>query len=94
MDILQQRQARMEKLTQPLPGSVPYVNRRPLNVPARFAGLCLIDFLCDRHPQTERDVWLRKHPRSPTPKFAWILSSVCDRESGLTICCRRHANRM
>lgn len=57
---LNQRNQQLQKIVTPLPGSAPYFNRRPLNVPQRFDGLSLIDFLCRWHPQVARDEWLRK----------------------------------
>jgi UPF0176 protein len=53
----ERRHARIRELTNPLPGSVPYDNHRPINVPGRFAGLALIDFLVQWHPQMSRDEW-------------------------------------
>ncbi len=44
----------------PLPGSRAELNRRPLNVPLRCAGLTLLDFLLELHPQTGRDEWQRR----------------------------------
>lgn len=44
----QMRKRRLESLhriTSPLPGSQPYVNQRPLNVPARFDGSTVLEFL-------------------------------------------------
>lgn len=52
-----EREARIREVCSPLPGSEPYLNRRPLNVPARYDGLKLIDFLCEFHPHMGRDVW-------------------------------------
>ncbi|MEM6291262.1 MAG: RluA family pseudouridine synthase [Myxococcota bacterium] len=40
-----------------LPGSVPYTNRRRLNVGGRFDGLTLADFLAQRHAHIEASVW-------------------------------------
>jgi RluA family pseudouridine synthase len=59
-ELLMLRQAAIHRVTNPLPGSVPYDNRRPVNVPERFAGRTLIDFLCEWHPQIERKTWHRK----------------------------------
>ncbi|HVE16441.1 MAG TPA: sulfurtransferase [Chthoniobacterales bacterium] len=42
----------------PLPGSQPYDNRRPLNVPAAFDGAPLIELLCGVFPQIPREEWL------------------------------------
>lgn len=58
--LLEQRQQQVRELTITLPGSQPYFNNRPLNVPARFAGLTLIDFLTAWHPQIEREEWQRR----------------------------------
>jgi RluA family pseudouridine synthase len=69
---LTDRQQQLEKVVTPLPGSVAYYNRRPLNVPGRYAGVSLIDFLCDWHPQVSRDEWLRKIAASeiiPGPRY-------------------------
>lgn len=52
------RHVRIRELTSPLPGSIPYDNRRPINVEGRFAGLTLIDFLTERHPHIARTDWL------------------------------------
>ncbi len=71
-ETLQQRHTRLQAVSDPLPGSVPYFNRRPLNVPARYAGQTLIDFLCSWHPQIGRDTWLKKIANSeiiPSPRY-------------------------
>jgi len=54
------RHAAIHRATTPLPGSVPYENRRPLNVPAEFDGHALIAFLCAIFPHIEREEWLRR----------------------------------
>jgi len=54
---LMQRHEQLRQATNPLPGSVAYDNFRPINVPGRFAGLTLIDFLSARFPNTSRDEW-------------------------------------
>ena len=59
-ELLMERRAAIHCVTNPLPGSVPYDNRRPVNVPERFAGRTLIDFLCEWHPQIERETWQQK----------------------------------
>lgn len=56
--LLELRHEQLRQATSPLPGSVPYDNFRPINVPERFAGATLIDFLTDRFPNTSRDEWL------------------------------------
>lgn len=44
----------------PLPGSQPAINRRPLNVPARCAGMTLLEFVCNVYPQIEQSEWERR----------------------------------
>ncbi len=70
--VLERRTQQLKEAVTPLPGSVPYYNRRPLNVPARFADHTLIDFLCGWHPHIEREVWLQKIAASeviPSPRY-------------------------
>jgi RluA family pseudouridine synthase len=54
------RHQQIRAVTTPLPGSAPCLNRRPLNVPQRCAGLTLIDFLTSVHPQVGQDAWLQR----------------------------------
>ncbi len=54
------RHQRIRELTSPLPGSVPYDNERPLNVPRRFDGFTLLDFLDSFHPHVGRAIWRHK----------------------------------
>ena len=60
VDRLQQRNKRLRQIISPLPGSQPYFNKRPLNVPQRFDGYSLLNFVSGWHPQVERDEWRRK----------------------------------
>ena len=55
---LEKRHSLLAKATQPLPGSQPYHNQRPLIVPARCDGLSLIDFVCTIVKQVPRDDWI------------------------------------
>jgi len=55
--LLENRQNRIRQVVNPLPGSVPYDNPRPLNVPARFDRLSLFDFVCQFHPHYGEDQW-------------------------------------
>jgi RluA family pseudouridine synthase len=48
---------KMRQAIQPLPGSVPQDNIRPLRIAARHDGLWLIDFLCDVFPHVSRENW-------------------------------------
>ncbi len=54
------RHAAIRRVTRPLPGSVPYKNYRPMNVPRRFDQASLLDFLAGFHPHIERQTWLDK----------------------------------
>lgn len=53
------RHNHLQKLTNPLPGSQPYTNQRPLNVPEQFDGVTLLEFLCGILPQIARDEWMK-----------------------------------
>ena len=59
-ELLMRRRAAIHRVTNPLPGSVPYDNRRPVNVPERFSGRTLIEFLSEWHPQIDREIWQQK----------------------------------
>ena len=47
----------ISKATNPLPGSIPTENRRPVNVPAAYDGYELLDALCAIFPQVSREEW-------------------------------------
>lgn len=71
-DRLSRRCQRLAEVTTPLPGSRPYFNRRPLNVPARYDGWRLLDFLTDWHPHVDRKTWQQKIAASnviPSPRY-------------------------
>ncbi|MBW2712537.1 MAG: RluA family pseudouridine synthase [Deltaproteobacteria bacterium] len=53
----QQRNRRIAEVSQPLPGSVPYINRRPMKVSPKFVGLSLLDFLTHNHPHISEASW-------------------------------------
>ncbi len=59
-DRLIRRNAALQQIVSPLPGSQPYFNKRPLNVPKRFDGYSLLDFVAEWHPQVNREEWRRK----------------------------------
>ena len=71
--LLRRRMDQLTAMTDPLPGSEPYFNHRPLNVPQRYDGFRLIDFLCDWHPHIGRNVWLGTIAASriiPSPRYS------------------------
>lgn len=51
------RQAALLRVSSPLPGSRPYDNRRPLNIPARFDQSTLLECLAEMHPHVTRREW-------------------------------------
>lgn len=61
---LQERNRHLIKLVRPLPGSQPYFNKRPLNVPEKYDGMTLLDFLSAWHPQVPRESWKSKIEQS------------------------------
>jgi UPF0176 protein len=54
---LEQRHQAIRRVTDPLPGSVAYENRRPIKVPQRFAGASLMQFLCGCLPHVPPSEW-------------------------------------
>lgn len=54
---LAKRHERIREATRPLPGSVPYDNMRPLNVPARCDRLALLEFLVTIFGHVPRAEW-------------------------------------
>lgn len=55
--LLKKHRQALEKFKTQLPGSQPYDNVRPLNVPQRFAGSTLLDFVDQFHPHMGREFW-------------------------------------
>jgi RluA family pseudouridine synthase len=55
---LRKREEEIRRVTHPLPGSIPYVNNRPVDVAERFDQMPLIEVLCLQHPHVSRDHWL------------------------------------
>ena len=58
-ELLAQRRLQIQAVATPLPGSVAYENRRPLNVPQKHDGATLIDMLHAMHPHVKLDDWRR-----------------------------------
>lgn len=56
---LERRRAEIERLIEPLPGSVPYDNFRPMHVPAGCDGASVIEFLAQTFPHVARGEWER-----------------------------------
>lgn len=54
---IESRMIALKAATNPLPGSIPYTNLRPLNVPARYDGESLIHFLTQFHPHIDIAHW-------------------------------------
>jgi len=53
----QEWQQKIIKAVTPLPGSIPYTNRRPLNVPGRYEGYDLLNFLSRFNPHLSKQQW-------------------------------------
>lgn len=51
------REAALHDAANPLPGSQPYENRRPVRIPAALDGLPLVDALSRVFPQVDADEW-------------------------------------
>jgi len=54
---ISQRMKRFREICGQLPGSEPYDNHRPLNVPLRFCGRRVEDFLTAYHPHVDSSYW-------------------------------------
>jgi len=54
------RQAQIDSVIDPLPGSVPYDNRKPIRIPGAQDGLALIDALDGMFPHFGREKWLER----------------------------------
>ncbi len=49
----------LQRVTSPLPGSLPYTNRRPIRIPQVHDNKHLIDALTEMHPHIDRNRWLQ-----------------------------------
>ena len=56
---LSQRHEILRRVTNPLPGSQPYENQRPLNIPEEYDGRTVLQFLCQILDHVPRDEWRR-----------------------------------
>ncbi len=54
---IEERHRVLGKITSPLPGSVPYHQRRPMKIPARYAGMKLMEFLQGALKHVSKDYW-------------------------------------
>ena len=57
MQNLAQRNQTIRELVNPLPGSTPYDNHRPMNVPLKFDGQNVQQFLTGYHPHVDSGYW-------------------------------------
>jgi RluA family pseudouridine synthase len=55
---LASRARKLREATTPLPGSVPYLNQRPMSVTAGFDERPLLEFLMSLHVELTREYWL------------------------------------
>lgn len=56
-NLLSLRSIELTKIADPLPGSIPYDNHRPLNIPGRFDGQMLFDTVIELFPHISRQQW-------------------------------------
>ncbi len=56
--LLDKRNARLEQIANPLPGSIPYENRRPISISRKFDSMTVIDVLCALKTIHSREKWL------------------------------------
>ena len=56
---IEDRHDAIKRVTNPLPGSVPYDNKRPMSVPGRCDGADLLDFLTTIYPRITREQWVQ-----------------------------------
>ena len=54
------RHEAIRRAATPLPGSIPYENSRPLNIPAAADGQSLLAFVCSVFPHVPREEWLAR----------------------------------
>lgn len=57
--LCEQREAEFARVSNPLPGSLPYDNIRPISIPLRLDRATLIDALCALFGHVSRDEWLQ-----------------------------------
>ncbi len=55
---LQLRNDQLRKLADPLPGSHPRDNVRPIRIPGRLDRWKLLDCVCEMHPPIDRQTWI------------------------------------
>ena len=56
-ETIRERHEQIRRVTTPLPGSIPYDNRKPVMVPLDWAGATLLDFLCGVLKHVPRNNW-------------------------------------
>jgi UPF0176 protein len=59
-EMIVKRHAKIRQLTSPLPGSAPYDNYRPLNVPKQCDGMTLLETLVTILPVVPREEWVTR----------------------------------
>jgi len=55
-----ERHQKLQAVTTPLPGSIPYDNIRPIHIHSRGEGMLLIDFLLESYPFVDPDAWQQR----------------------------------
>lgn len=59
-ELVSERQAKLDAVANPLPGSLPYDNRKPIRIPGAQDGMALIDALDRMFPHFERGNWMER----------------------------------
>ena len=54
---MREHQAAIHRVCEPLPGSVPYENRRHVNIPAEHEGRTILEVLVDLFPHVSHEEW-------------------------------------
>ena len=67
------KEARLKEISNPLPGSVPMENRRPVHVPAAHDRRELIDVLVDLFPQIPRSEWEERCDQGRFVSYAGVV---------------------
>jgi RluA family pseudouridine synthase len=58
LEDIARREKIFKRMADPLPGSIPYENRRPFLIPPGMDGLTLVDAACTIFPHHSREDWL------------------------------------
>ncbi len=60
---LRDREDKIRKATNPLPGSIPYINKRPIHIPSESDGLTLLEYLTRTYVFVPPEAWQDRFDR-------------------------------